>query len=122
MAMAETNGDEILTDLFAAGQRHAPVPSDGFMERVLSDADQVQARPAVLPRRVSDPVWARLAARLGGWQGLGGLATATIAGLWIGYAGLADPSTLSGGLLGTDEAVELLPEMEFFALAAGTEN
>lgn len=122
MAMAEQDDDAMLKDLFAAGQRQAPVPSEAFLERLVVDAEQVQPRQATARRDVSEPLWPRLLSALGGWQGFGGLATATVAGFWIGYAGLADPDTLSGGLLGPDEAVELLPTTEFFALAAGSGN
>ncbi|MGB3313755.1 MAG: dihydroorotate dehydrogenase [Albidovulum sp.] len=111
----------MLTELFAAGQRHAPVPSNAFMERLVADAERVQPRPAAAGRDFFEPLWARLTAALGGWQGFGGLATATVAGLWIGYAGLADPNALTGGLLGADDAVELLPSTDYFALAEGME-
>lgn len=107
----------MLTELFAAGQRHAPAPSDAFMERLVADAVRVQPRPAVVQRGADEPLWARLAATLGGWQGLGGLATATVAGLWIGFAGLADPAAL----IGADDTVELLPSTDYFALAADME-
>lgn len=108
-------------ELFAAGQRHAPVASDAFMERILHDAARAQPQPAPVRRVARQSIWARLAGMLGGWQGLGGLATATVAGLWVGYAGLADPEALTGGLLGADETVELLPGTDYFVLAAGTE-
>ena len=119
--MDDKDEDRMLIELFAAGQRHAPVASDAFMERILHDAAQTQPRPAPVRPVAGESVWARLGAALGGWQGLGGLATATVAGLWIGFAGLADPATLTGGLLGTDAVVELLPSTDFFALAADME-
>ncbi len=122
MAMAERDQqDRRLEDFFAAARDRAPDPSEALMARILADAEAARRLAAVA--RPSEGLWARLGAMLGGWQGIGGLATATAAGLWIGYAGLADPAELSGGLVGAaGETVELMPEVEVFVLAAGTEG
>jgi hypothetical protein len=122
MAMTEKDDDRMLTELFASGRRHAPVPSDAFMERLVADAEGALERPVAVQSGAVETIWMRLSEVFGGWQGFGGLATATVAGLWIGYAGLADPDALSGGLLGSDETVELLPDTDFFALATELEN
>ena len=57
--------------------------SAGFMMRVLADADALQPRPE--PIQIAHlTLLQRLNAVFGGWQGLGGLAVAACAGLWIG--------------------------------------
>lgn len=89
------------------------------MARVLADAQA--ARPEPAPVR-GPGLLSRIGDLLGGWQGLGGLATATVAGLWFGYAGLADPDLLTGGLVATGDVVDLLPEAELFALATELEE
>ncbi|MCU9847770.1 hypothetical protein OEZ60_07090 [Defluviimonas sp. WL0024] len=117
--MAETDRtDERLEAFFEAARREPPVPTEALLARIHADARQVQdvARPvaAQVPRV---PLRARLAQALGGWQGLGGLVTATAAGLWIGYAGIADPASYGGDILGLEPiaSVELMPGTEDFA-------
>ncbi len=124
--------DTTLADFFAAARDAAPAPSDALIARILADAEAAMprraegpARPGPEPRR---GVLAWLGA-FGGWGGVGGLATATLAGLWFGYAGLGDPVSLaasvSAALTGGGEAAEttdLLPGGETVALVAGWEG
>lgn len=122
--MAEDDlNDRGLEAFFAAGREKAPVPSDALMARVLADAEAEMVRPAavVAPQPVSRP--GRLAAAIasiGGWAGLGGLATATAAGVWIGFAGLADPLDASG-LITPSLSVELMPGTDSFMTASAEE-
>ncbi len=105
--------DEELDGLFATLRARPPEPKAALVARMEADALAVQAEAA--PRRapVAAPVRerglvARWADALGGALGLAGLATAALAGLWIG---VVQPSPVSGvtGLiedrlgLGTDE-------------------
>ncbi len=75
--------DAALNALFKAGSR--PQPSAALTARILRDAatHQPQAAQPVVPER---GLFATLAAVFGGWPTLGGLATATLAGLYIGFA------------------------------------
>jgi len=76
--------DNDLDDLFAAARADVARPSPALMARVLSDATAEQLRkPVPVLRRFR---LAALIAALGGTGGLTGLATATVAGLWIGLA------------------------------------
>lgn len=125
--MAEDDLDEGgLTPFFTAARAAAPVPSAALMARVLADAQAEAVRrppavPAVRPGRRGAVIGAMLSA-IGGWTGVGGLATAMAAGLWIGAAGLADPVTVTGGLWGAATVtVDLLPDADSFDIAAGTE-
>lgn len=112
--MAETDKDfDGLDALLGAARDAVPMPSDALLARVLDDAEQVQAgfvpvRPA--SRRAS--FWAQISAALGGWQGMAGLATAGIAGLWLG---ISPPEALpvldlAAYAMGTDSAlVDVMP-------------
>ncbi|MEM8579545.1 MAG: hypothetical protein AAGF60_16980, partial [Pseudomonadota bacterium] len=88
--------DKILVEV-----RDVPVPvPERLMGRVLQDA--LAAQPVRGAAPVS--VWARLREALGGWQGLGGLAAATCAGVWIG---LSPPDYLPGAALDLLGAVDV---------------
>lgn len=91
-----------LDDLLAQAAREtaaeAEPPGADFMARILRDADAVLAEQARLQPGKSAPrvgFWAGLIAGIGGWPSLAGLVSATVAGIWIGYAG---PDTLSEGV------------------------
>lgn len=125
--MAEHDLDEGgLAPFFTAARAAAPVPSAALMARVLAAAEAEAVRrppetPALRAGRRGGAIGAMLSA-IGGWTGVGGLATATAAGLWIGAAGLADPVTVTGGLWGASAVtVDLLPDAGSFDLAAGME-
>lgn len=130
--------DTRLADFFAAARRDAPAPSDALMARILADAEAAMPRGAEAPVRSGpgrsgpEPRRGGLLGWLGGvggWGGVGGLATATLAGLWFGYAGLTDPTSLaasvSAALTGgatVAGTTELLPGGEPVALVAGWEG
>ena len=122
--MAEDDlNDKGLEAFFAAGRDHAPAPSESLIARVLADAGAEIVRPVVAaaPRPVPKPgLFGAAMAALGGWAGLGGLATATAAGVWIGFAGLADPFA-AGGLFAPSVSVELMPGTDSFMTASAAE-
>ncbi len=96
--MAET---ETELDVFFAAARHEPMPQ-ALADRMVTDALEVQAgraaAGAIVPR--GPGIWAQLRGALGGWAGMGGLATACATGLWIGLAPpafLPDPVQLVYG-------------------------
>lgn len=129
--------DTRLADFFAAARSAAPAPSDALMARILADAEAAMPRGAEAPVR-SGPEPRRWGGggglldwfgAFGGWGGVGGLATATLAGLWFGYAGLTDPASLAASVSavltggGTAaETTELLPGGETVVLVAGWEG
>ena len=86
--------DSAFDALFDAAPR--PEPSAALTARILHDAraHQPQTTPAARPQR---GLFATLAQAIGGWPTLGGLATATLAGLYIGFA---QPDLLSGQITG----------------------
>jgi len=91
--------DDDLSAYFDAARALGPTPSPGLLARVEADAD------ATLRVSLSDSAAARrpvgLFATLGGWPAIAGLATATVAGFWFGYA---DPqiTSLTAGLAASD--------------------
>lgn len=104
MMMTDPN-DKMLDDLFAQARAVAPAPSDALIARVLADA--------VLPVQASAPIkaggfWSGLMDTLGGWPAVGGLATATVAGIWVGIAPPASVADLTAHLIGDKVSVSLL--------------
>lgn len=114
--------DKTLDELFAAARSSAPEPSAQLLARISADAQAVQldhTAPQTVPepRRASGReaggqakgLWGQIIGALGGWTALAGLATATVAGVWIGISppqGLADPLSAAIGtsqMTGFDE-------------------
>ena len=86
--------DSELDLLFEAARDVGPLPSPDLLARVLAEAEALQPRPPELAapvppqgaRAVSAGLVGGLLAAIGGWAAVAGLATATLAGVWIGYA------------------------------------
>ena len=102
---------ELLEDLFVDA-RSDPFaqPSDALMQRIETDASGLIVAPDVLARTAPKRrgLFATLLAAIGGWSALGGLATATIAGIGIGF-GVAGTDLTPGvdSLTGTQDTVWL---------------
>jgi len=88
--------DVELDSLFGAARAHPAMGEPDLMARVLADAEAVQPRgPARRARMSKPPFWQQLVAVLGGWPAVAGLASATVAGVWIGAS---NPTLLDAGL------------------------
>ncbi len=86
--------DAGLETLFALARAPVDPPSRELMARILADAAAVDSgRTQMAPQAARGGLFSGLMAALGGWPALGGLAAATVAGLWIG---IAPPSGLTG--------------------------
>ena len=84
MTEMDRNDEVMLDDLFDAARRDRRAqPETALMSRVLADAEKLQPRPAA-PEPARGQFWPGLLRALGGWPSMAGLATATLAGLWIG--------------------------------------
>lgn len=116
--------DSDLDDLFAAARAAAPSAPAALLARI--EADGLRQQPGPVPRAVRAPaglrgLFGRMVMAVGGLGGAAGLATATLAGLWIGIAQPQGLSTLTEGLtagLGVTAAldsVELIPALDPFA-------
>ena len=120
MAKTETDllDDAQLEAFFEAGREDVPELSDSFMAALLQDADLAQPQPAALaPPRVKRSLWQDIIAQIGGWPALAGMATATVAGVWIGFAAPDQLETLSGGVLlvGDYASVDTIYDVQDFA-------
>lgn len=96
--MTGTENDKDLDAFFDAARndpRSAPTPE--LLARILSDADTVMigVGTAQRTRGARSGVGRSLIRALGGWPSLGGLAAATLAGVWIG---LSAETLIPGGL------------------------
>lgn len=92
-------------------------PSEAFLDRVMLDADNVLAQAGVgAPAREPAPAGfgAMMLDLIGGWPSFGGLAAATLAGVWIGVSPPDALADLSAGLLGSTVEVSLF-ETDVFA-------
>ncbi|MHC0054421.1 dihydroorotate dehydrogenase [Actibacterium sp. D379-3] len=123
--MADTQDTEReLERFFAAARQAAPMPSEALMARVAADAAaQMQVASAAAPRRDRPGLLAGLMRQIGGWPALAGLATATVAGVWIGYAAPGEVGPLTAGLWPGEDAgydvVDLIPSMDGFLTEGG---
>lgn len=132
--MAKTDrtmlSDAELEAFFAAGRARAPEPGPDLMARIVADAEaEIAARaPAPLrsgPRTVRAR-WAALLSGIGGWPALASMATAAVAGVWLGFASPDRIDTFAGGLLlpagdtaqTAYELEDLLPGYDGFATLA----
>ncbi|AMY70011.1 hypothetical protein [Frigidibacter mobilis] len=122
----EPEANAALEMFFAAGRAAAAEPSAVFLARVLAEAETVQSgllAPAPQPPRRG--LLAGVLAALGGWGGASGLVTATMAGVWLGFAGVQGSGRLTAFLASPDQALaeapatlELIPDFDSFVLAA----
>jgi len=102
-----TRDDDAGLDTYFAQVRDGRVPvSDALMDRIMMDADQVLAGavPPAVP--VPEQPFARpsfgavVLDAIGGWPSFGGLAAATVAGVWIGVQPPDVLATISDALTG----------------------
>lgn len=111
--MAEHDLDDLLAQARGAG----PKPSAGLLARVLEDGLLHQPVPAAL-RQVRQPgLWSRIRAglaALGGVGALTGLSTATLAGVWLGFAQPAPVTTVTDAIWTQEvlDLVELIPSFD----------
>lgn len=120
---ADDMGEAMLEDMFAAAKRHAPQPDSAMMARILADAEAVQLgfpAPGVLQSAPRRGVFEGVFEMLGGWAGLGGLATASAFGLWLGISpvmGVGDSFGLPA--LGSSAALDSLGDDYEYLAALG---
>ena len=119
-----TDKDVELDQTFAEMVATPIVPSEGLMDRIMLDADQVLAGfdaggvAALKAEPVVQGLGAALLDAIGGWMSFGGLSAAAMTGLWIG---VFPPDVLydySAGAWGDTIEVPLL-ESDVFAGLGG---
>ncbi|WP_242650942.1 hypothetical protein [Yoonia tamlensis] len=105
--------DDMLEDIFAQARAVAPAPSDDLIARVLAGATLPQAAPKpAAPRR---SIGQQLLDLLGGWTSVGGLVTATCAGVWIGVAPPSAVQDYTAAYFGDEISVSIFSEDAIFA-------
>lgn len=98
--------DRTLEAFFEAGRAAAPQPSDDLMARILADAGGARAvAPVARPGRRG--LFAGLVAAIGGWPAVASLATATVAGIYIGVSPPAPLEDFAMTYLGTTDYTAL---------------
>ena len=77
-----------MDDLLAQAQANPPAPPDAMLARIMADAEAQLDRtvPEANPtRRGIGAIWAAIA-QIGGLPAVTGMASAAVAGIWIGLA------------------------------------
>lgn len=115
--MADMRDDD-LELFFEAGRADAPVPSQELMARIMADAEANMPPAApVVQAAPKAGLFAGLLAAIGGWPAMAGLATATVAGIWIGYAQPTSLTVLAGGVWPAQtgyDVVDFVPSFDGF--------
>lgn len=103
--MTEDNSlsDSELDAVFSLASDNTPEPSAALLKSIMADADQVASAREQASVKLTEPpgvgLYTSLLNAVGGWPAMGGLATATVAGIWIGYASPATVDGLTDGYL-----------------------
>ena len=119
MAMNETEKtqDALLGRMFAKARADEPGVSEALFARILADAAREQRKASAGVAARPGLIRAAIAA-LGGWGSIGGLAAATLAGVWIGFGGMTAVAPQLGQVLGTDTAAyDLYPTEDYMFTA-----
>ncbi len=109
-----TEKDEFgLNAYFEAGRKTAELPTAALLGRIMADAEaqQVGPDPSVSPAPRAG-FFASLRDAVGGWPTLAGLATAGVAGVWIGFSQPVGLDLVAEQIWGAEDAtylVDLLP-------------
>lgn len=124
--------DAVLAQFFSAGLAQSADRDDALMARILDAglAEQAAIAAARHPKAARPAAVAPTAPRgsgswfgsLGGWGAVTGLATATVAGIWLGFSPPTGLAGLADGVLGTSlsgtgdtiDQVDLLPTFESY--------
>lgn len=114
--MTDRLSDSELETLFAQVRAAPAEPGQDAMARILAAAGTPPPAPLPAPGSGGDAGDRGLFTLLGGWLGMGGLAAATLAGLWIGIMPPAGVGDLAAGVLGGP--VSLDASVEDILLAA----
>ncbi len=101
-----TMTDQDLDALFATARAAPVAPSDALLARIVADADAIAAG-RTMPARPALGFWTMLRVAIGGWPALGGMAAATLAGVWIGFAPPSAVATLATTFWGETTTISL---------------
>lgn len=109
-----SDDDKMLDATFGQMRAQDVMPSEGLMDRIMMDADTVLAANITPQPRPTQSFGAMILDVIGGWPSFGGLAAATVAGVWIGVSPPDALADVSAGFLGSTVEVPLF-DTEIFA-------
>ena len=109
--------EDDLDSLFATARADAPRPPAGLTARVLADAEGLLAAAPMSspePDRPRDRhgLWSALSTVFGGSGALAGMATATVAGFYIGFAQPMDTGLVASVLGGEIAELDMMPGID----------
>ena len=93
-------------DALFAEAKHEALPPQRLMDAIVADAAEARVPDVIAIKRIG--LWTQVLDALGGWPSLSGLATATVAGIYIGFA---DPTVLEA--VGLSDSVEVSTDLLF---------
>lgn len=100
MAKKHPLSDQELDAVFASASASPPDVSIALMQKVMADAEAVaDARVLASAKAPRVHVFKAILSAIGGWPAVGGLATATVAGIWLGFSPPAAVDDLTAGYL-----------------------
>lgn len=110
--------EDDLDSLFATARADAPRPPAGLTARVLADADGLMSATPLSspaperPARERRGLWSALSSVFGGSGALAGMATATVAGFYIGFAQPMDTGLVVSVLGGEIAELDMMPGID----------
>lgn len=106
LRMAEKECENnILDEYFKVARHRPPTPPNALMARVLADAVAAQdASERPRGARAPSRPWRDFLRVVGGWPAMAGLASAAVAGLWLGIAPPAALPDAANAYLGLGDA------------------
>ena len=105
----EHDSPDPLAAHFEALKARAAEPDAALLARIMADADREQAAHMAPPPRPSrSGLLAGLVNALGGWPAMAGLATAAVAGVWIGAAPPDGLTAVAQQMMGGDTATLMI--------------
>lgn len=111
MTEKQNLSDTELDAVFAQAMENAPAPPAALLDNILAAADQVasgrEAVAVAVPAAPDQGFLTGLLNSVGGWPAIGGLVSATVAGVWIGYASPATVDGLTDGYLASQTYQDL---------------
>lgn len=112
MMTNDKRDDTGLEAYFAAGRKAGRVPSNDLLGRIMADAEmQMPVSESSVP--VSRPSFrAAFWSAIGGWPAVGGMVTASLVGVWIGFSQPAGLDQIADRYFGSADdsyLVDLLP-------------
>lgn len=115
-----------LEEIFGAVRRERPVPPHDLIARIAGDAEAEHQRRLGAVKVASAPLarrsWPGWFGALGGTGAVAGLLTATLVGLWLGFAQPVPVTAFTQSLedvIGTasdTDQIELIPALDPFSL------